>query len=206
MMGGSDPSDRSVPPTALSNDAPRWQKGLVVLAAGLQLIVVALTFVSGLLWVGWPYVLANVFAIVGLVGVLVVGFRTGRKAAVLALLAVPLVSVGVIAGLAAFNEGQVARTACSDRELAAVAGLRSPTGGPLTFEGTYDGCQAAVDSDQTTEELTADFAATLRTSGWMVVHPEGGRMAQKDGVTIFVEPLTEADTGIQIAVNDDPPE
>ena len=73
-------------------------------------------------------------AILGLVLVLVVGSRTGRRNALIALLAVPVVSIGLIVGLVAFDEWQVARVACSDRELEAVAGLESPSGEPLAFD------------------------------------------------------------------------
>ena len=91
-------------------------------------------------------------------------------------------------------------------------GLESPTGEQLTFEGTSEGCAAAVDSEKTSEELTAAFASTLRTTGWTVTSPDGGRMAHKEGVTLFVEPLTESVkeeelvgfTGILISVDDDP--
>ena len=184
-------------------------------AATLQVIVMALTLVSGmLLWVGWPYVVANVVAILGLVLVLVVGSRTGRSSAVIALLAVPFVSVGLIAGLVAFDEWQVSRVACSDRELKAVAGLESPSGEPLAFDGTYEGCEARVENDRASEELTAALAATLRKEGWTVTSPDGGRMAHKDGVTLFVESGPESIkngvvigfTGIVIYVNDDPPQ
>ena len=66
--------------------------------------------------------------------------------------------------------------------------------------------------DRSSKELTAAFASTLRTAGWTVTSPDGGRMAHKDGVTLFVEPLTESlkeeevigFTGILISVDDDP--
>ena len=92
-----------------------------------------------------------------------------------------------------------------------MAGLESPGGKQLAFEGTSEGCEARVDSDRASEELTTAFASTLRTAGWTVTSPDGGRMAHQDGVTLFVEPLTEAFseedvgfTGILIWVNDDP--
>ena len=153
---------------------------------------------------------ANVVAILGLVLVLVVGSRTGRSSAVIALLAVPIVSGGLIAGLAAFDIWQVSRAACSDRELEAVAGLESPSGEPLTFDGTYEGCIARVDSYRASKEWIAAFAATLRTAGWTVTNPDGGQMAHKDGVTLGVEPqprtVTEEGmkfTPMHIAVWDD---
>ena len=181
-------------------------------AATLQVIVMALTFVSGMLWAGWPYVVANVVAILGFVLVLAVGNRTGRRNALIALLAVPVLSIGIIAGLANVNEWWLARVACSDRELEAVAGLESPRGKPLSFAGTSEGCEARIDSGRSSKELTAAFASTLRTAGWTVTSPDGGRMAHKEGVTLFVEPLTESVeeekvtgfTGILISVNDDP--
>jgi hypothetical protein len=209
---GSASRDRRAAPAALSGEASGWQRALVGVAATLQVIVMALTLVSGmLLWVGWPYLVANVVAILGLVLVLVVGSRTGRSSAVIALLAVPFVSVALILGLAAFDEWQVARVACSDRELEAVAGLESPSGEPLAFDGTYEGCEARVDSDRASGELTAAFAATLRTAGWTVTSPDGGRMAHKDGVTLFVESGPESIkngvvigfTGIVVSVDDD---
>ena len=151
-------------------------------------------------------------AILGLVLVLVVGSRTGRRNALIALFAIPVVSIGLIVGLANFNEWRLARVACSDRELEAVARLESPGGKPLAFDGTSEGCEARVESDQPSKELTAAFASTLRTAGWTVTSPDGGRMAHKDGVTLFVEPLTESVkeekvigfTGILISVYDDP--
>ena len=210
----STKGDRRAAPAALSGEAAGWQRALVGAAATLQVIVMALTFVSKmLLWLGWwPYVVANVVAILGLVLVLALGTRTGRSGVVISLLAVPLVSVGLIVGLANFDEWQAARVACSDRELEAVAGLESPSGKPLTFAGTSEGCEARVSSDQASKELTTAFASTLRTAGWTVSSPDGGRMAQKDGVTLFVEPLTESIqeeevigfTGILISVDDDP--
>ena len=181
-------------------------------AATLQVVVMAATLISGmLLWTGWPYAVANVVAILGLVLVLFVGSRTGRRKVLIALLAVPVVSIGVIAGLANLNERWLARTACSDRELEAVAGLESPGGKPLTFHGTSEGCEARLDSDRASEELTAALASTLRTTGWTVTSPDGGRMAHKDGVTLFAEPLSESVeekevtgfTGILISVDDD---
>jgi len=213
--GGSASDDRRAAPAALSVEGFGWQQVVAGVAATLQVIVMALTLVSGmLLWVGWPYVVANVVAILGLVLVWVVGSRTGRSSAVIALLAVPVVSVGLIAGLAAFDAAQVSRVACSDRELEAVAGLESPSGEPLAFAGTYDGCDARVESDRASSELTAAFAATLRAAGWTVTNPDGGRMAYKDGVTLFVEsgPETVKNgvvigfTGIVIYVTDDPPQ
>ena len=215
-VGGSASGDRLAAPAALSMEASGWQRALVGLAATLQVIVMALTVVSGmLLWVGWPYVVANVVAILGLVLVLIVGSRTGRSSALIALLAVPLVSVALIAGLAAFGESQVSRVACSDRELKAVAGLESPSGEPLAFDGNSEGgCDARVENDRASEELTAALAASLREEGWTVTSPDGGRMAHKDGVTLLVEsgPATIKNgvvtgfTGIVIYVNDDPPQ
>ena len=122
-------------PAALSMEASSGQRALVAVAATLQVIVMALTFVSGMLWAGWPYVVANVVAILGLVLVLVVGSRTGRRNVLVALLAVPVISIGLIVGLANFNEWRLARVACSDREREAVAGLESPSGEPLSFDG-----------------------------------------------------------------------
>ena len=58
-------------------EASRGQRALVGVAATLQVIAMAVTFVSGMLWAGWPYVVANVVAILGLVLVLMVGSRTG---------------------------------------------------------------------------------------------------------------------------------
>ena len=215
-VGGSASGDRRAAPAALSREGSGWQQVLAGVAAALQVIVVALTLVSGmLLWVGWPYVVANAVAILGLVLVLVVGSRTGRSSAVTALLAVPFVSVALILGLVAFDEWQVARVACSDRELEAVAGLESPSGEPLAFGGSSEGgCEARVENDRASEELTAAFAATLREEGWTVTSPDGGRMAHKDGVTLFVESGPESIkngvvigfTGIVIYVSDDPPQ
>jgi hypothetical protein len=187
-------------------------RALVGVAATLQVIVIALTFVSGMLWAGWPYVVANVVAILGFVLVLAVGNRTRRRNALIALLAIPVVSLGIVAGLANFNEWWLARVACSDRELEAVAGLESPSGEPLSFDGTSEGCAAKVDSGRSSRKLTAAFSSNLRTAGWTVTSPDGGRMARKEGVTLFVEPLTESVeeekvvgfTGILISVNDDP--
>ena len=209
---GSAGGDRPAP-AALSMEASGAQRALVGVAATLQVIVMAVTFVSGMLWAGWPYVVANVVAILGLVLVLVVvGSRTGRRNALIALLAIPVVSIGLIVGLANFNEWWLARVACSDRELDAVAGLESPSGKSLAFDGTSEGCAARFDSDRSSKELTAAFVSTLRTAGWTVTSPDGGRMAHKDGVTLFVEPLTESlkeaevigFTGILISVDDDP--
>lgn len=202
-VGGSTDGDRGAAPP-LSGEAHGWQSVLVGLAATLQVIVMALTFVSGMLWAGWPYVVANVVAILGLVLMLFTGTRTGRSGALIAVLAVPFVSVGLILGLANINEWWLARSACSDRELAAVNGLQSPTGEQLTFEGTSEGCIATVHSEKTSKDLTATFATSLRTAGWTIIQPDGGRMAQKGGVTLFVEDLTEAETRIDIYVNDDP--
>ena len=208
---GSAGGDRPAP-AALSMEASRGQRALVGVAATLQVIVMAVTFVSGMLWAGWPYVVANVVAILGLVLVLMVGSRTGRRNVLVALLTVPVVSIGLIVGLANFNDWRLARVACSDRELEAVAGLESPSGKPLAFDGTSEGCEARVESDQPSKELTTAFASTLRTAGWTVTSPDGGRMAHQDGVTLFVEPLTESVkeeelvgfTGILISVDDDP--
>ena len=197
-VGGSTDGDRRAAPPALSSEAPRWQRALVGVAATLQVIVMALTFVSGLLWSGWPYGVANVVAILGLVLILFVGSRTGRSPAVIALLAVPAISVALILGLVAFDEWRVARVACSDRELKAVAGLESPSGEPLTFHGSYEGCEARADFDLPREEVTTAYAATLREAGWTVTN----RTARKDGVTLWVEPLNKYD-GILISVEDD---
>ena len=215
-VGGSASGDRRAAPAALSMEGYGWQQVLAGVAATLQVIVVALTLMSGmLLWVGWPWVVANVVAILGLVLVLVVGRRTGRSSAVIALLAVPIVSVGLIAGLAAFDAAQVSRVACSDRELKAVAGLGSLGGEPLAFDGSSEGgCEARVENDRASGELTAALAATLRENGWTVTSPGGGRMAHKDGVTLFVEsgPETVKNgvvigfTGIVIYVTEDPPQ
>ena len=61
-VGGSTRGDRPAP-AALSMEASGWQRALVGVAATLQVIVMALTLVSGmLLWMGWPYVVANVLA------------------------------------------------------------------------------------------------------------------------------------------------
>jgi len=196
----STDGNRGAAPPPLSSEAPRWQTALAGVAAALQVIVMALTFVSGLLWAGWPYVVANVVAILGLVLMLLLGTRTGRPTALIALLAVPFVSVGLVLGLVAFDEWRVGRAACSDRELEAVAGLESPSGEPLVFEGSYEGCEARADFDLPREEVTTAYAATLRKDGWTVTN----RMARKDGVTLFVEPLNEVD-GILISVEDDEP-
>ena len=67
-LGGSASDDRRAAPAALSVEGFGWQQVVAGVAATLQVIVMALTLVSGmLLWVGWPYVLANVMAILGLV-------------------------------------------------------------------------------------------------------------------------------------------
>ena len=192
-------------------EASGGQRALVGVAATLQVIVIALTFVSGLLWVGWPYVVANVVAILGLVLVLTVGGRTGRRNLLVALLAVPVVSIVLIVGLVNFDVWQVSTVACSDRELEAVAGLESPGGEPLAFDGTYEGCIARVDSYRASEEWIAAFSATLRAAGWTVTNPDGGQMAHKDGVGLGVEPqprsVTEKGikfTPMHIAVWEDP--
>ena len=149
----------------------------------------ALTWVMGLMWSGWVYAVAIAAAVLGLVLVLFVGSRTGRSPAVIALLAVPFSSIALILGLIAFDEWQVARTACSDRELKAVAGLESPSGKPLTFQGSYEGCYAKADFDLPREEVTTAYAKTLREAGWTVTN----RTARKDGVTLWVQPLNKYD-------------
>ena len=54
-VGGSASGDRRAAPAALSMEASGWQQVPVGVAATLQVIVMALTLVSGLLlWVGWP--------------------------------------------------------------------------------------------------------------------------------------------------------
>ena len=212
--GGSTDADRAAVPPPLSREAHGWQSVLVGLAATLQVIVMVLTFVSGMLWAGSLYVVANIVAILGLVLMLFTGTHTGRSTAPIALLAVPVVSVGLILGLANLNEWWLAQSACSDRELKAVAGLESPSGKPPAFDGTSEGCEARVNSDRASKELIGAFASTLRTTGWTVTSPDGGRMAHKEGVTLFVEPLTESIkeeevvgfTGILISVTDDPEE
>ena len=211
-VGRPTDGDRGAAPPALSSEAPTWQRSLAAVAATLQAIVIMLAVVSGMgLWAGWSYfAVANVVAVLGLVLVLFVANRTGRSGAVIALLAVPVISVVLIQGLMALEGWQLARGACSDLELEAVAGLESPDGKPLAFAGTYEGCEARVDSRRASGELTADFASTLRTAGWTVRSPDGGRMAYKDGVTLFVDPLTESIkeeklvgfTGILVSVDD----
>ena len=84
-----------------------WQQVLAGVAAALQVIVMVLTLVSGCCGRVGLGLVANVVAILGLVLVLVVGSRTGRSSAVIALLAVPVVSGRLIAGLAAFDIRQV---------------------------------------------------------------------------------------------------
>jgi hypothetical protein len=195
--------ERPAHPTALSRYSARWQKGVTALATVLQFLVVVLILVTGLLWTGWPWLLALALAVLGLPVVLGVARRTGRDAFVLMLLAVPLASAGAAIALASFNAQHVADTACNDREMAAVAGLRSPSGEPLKFVGTYDGCSASLPTEQVTELATKDFAATLRAHGWTVDNPDGGRMAHKGRVVIFVEPLTESGTGMRISLADD---
>jgi hypothetical protein len=192
--------DRGAAPAPLSREAPRWHRALVGLAATLQVIIMALTFVSGMLWPGWPYLVANVVAILGLVLIRFIGTRTGRPTALIAQLAAPFVSVALILGLVAFDEWRVARAACNDRELKAVAGLESPSGQPLTFQGSYDGCEARADLDLPREEVTTVYAATLREAGWTVTN----RTARKDSVTLWFEPLNESDVVLMWVEDDEP--
>lgn len=202
---GESSTDRERPrqSSAFSKGSPLWQKGVTGLATVLQCVVLALIFMTGLLWTGWPWLLAVVLAVLGLAVVLGIALRTGRNAFVLMLLAVPLASVGAAIGLAAYNAQHIADTACNDREMAAVAGLRSPSGEQLKFVGTYDGCSASVPTEHVTARTTKDFAATLRARGWTVDNPDGGRMAHKGRVVIFVEPLTESGNGMEVSVADD---
>ncbi len=127
-VGGSTHGRLGASPPPLSSEAHRWQRVLVGVAATLQVIVAALTFVSGLLWAGWPYLVANVVALLGLVLVLFTGTRTGRPTALITVLAAPFVSVGLILGLVAFDEWRVARAACNDRELNAGSDSSRPAG------------------------------------------------------------------------------
>ncbi len=203
------PDDRSIhrerprQSTAFSRSSPVWQEGVTSLATVLQCLVLALIFISGLMWDGWPWLLAVVLGVLGLAVVLGVATRPGRDALVLVLLAVPLATVVTAIGLAVYFSQDVAAGECNDRELAAVAGLRSPDGEQLKFVGTYDGCTASVPTERVTARATKAFAATLRAAGWTVDNPEGGRMAHKGRVVIFVAPLAESGNGLKVGVADD---
>ena len=161
-----------------------------------QVVVLFFTFATGLQWDGWTYLAALLQALGGLIVVL--ALRRSWLA-----MAVPVISTALSAALLAVFVRVEGVSACNDREMAAVVGLRSPSGEPLEFVGTYDGCSASVPTEQATEQAIKDFAANLRTHGWTVDNPDGGRMAHKGRVVIFVEPLTESGTGMSIGLADD---
>ena len=197
MTGEEETRMRAVEPigTRRQGRAPLVVVVLTVLAQGAVLF---LTFVAGLQWDGWTYAAALLQALL-LGGVLTV---LGSRRSWL-ILAVPLTSAAISLGLLLLFVEAEDDAACNDREMAAVAGLRSPSGEPLKFVGTYDGCSASVPTEQVTEQATKGFAATLRAHGWTVDNPDGGRMAHKGRVVIFVEPLTESGTGMSISLADD---
>lgn len=181
----------------------RSKLGVVVRSAGvLQALVLALTLLTGpLLWTGWPFAVAVVVAALGLGVIVWSGDHSHRPSHVIALLCLPVITLGVVAGLAALDARLAVSAACSDEELAAVAGLELPAGGPLTWQGTRDGvCEATVESDRGYNQLTTDIAEVARRSGWTITNPAAGPMAHKSGVLLFVEPVAGSQPGVRLSV------
>lgn len=186
------------------SQTPRWRKPLLLLAGALQILVATLLLLSGPLWLGGPYALALTLAVAGGFLVLGPGAKARRPAALLSVLAIPVLTLGLTAGLARYEYVKVVDAACSAAELAAADGLRSPSGEVLEFEGTYDACQARVASAERTQSLAGRLAGSLRASGWTVERPQAGRMAHKDGVVLFVDSSSEAGTGLLLIIEDNP--
>lgn len=151
------------PGTGARRASPGWWLA-VVAAVALQLLVLFLTLVMGLGWGGWSHVLAMLQALLalGLIAVLVARRRW-------AVLAVPLVSGALSAGLAALGVATAALTECSGAEETALAELSTPAGQPLEPDGRMEfGCYAEFGTDLSLVELQARYGSRLREEGWHV--------------------------------------
>ena len=164
--------------------------GVVGLATVVQCGVVFMTFVLGLVWGGWTYALANVVALLGLGAILVLGARTSRSRPLLALLAVPVASALVTGVLYAAGTALEEAASCSPSEISAVERLRSPSGDPLTFEGSFDGeCIARPDFVGPVPVEYRHYLEQLKGDGWRVLENDVPELAlvTKDGIRVSVE-------------------
>ncbi|MFF0943437.1 hypothetical protein ACFYE2_04320 [Kocuria sp. CPCC 205300] len=154
-------SDR--PGTGARSTSPGWWLA-VVAAVALQLLVLFLTLVMGLGWGGWSHVLAMLQALLALV--LIVLLTAQRRWAVLA---VPLVSGALTAGLAALGVATAPLTECGEAEESALAELSTPAGQPLEPDGRMEfGCYAEFGTDLSLVELQAHYGPQLQEEGWQV--------------------------------------
>lgn len=151
--------------------------GFLLVAAGLQLLVLFLTFIQGLNWSGWVYNTAVGQALVGMVVV----FLVGRKRPALAFL-VPIVSVVLTFGL--HNaENQVTHTprACTTVEEAAIQELTPPDGQITELVGYVDACYATVTTAVPSADWRAHYDRELADHGWQKLNPDPER--DPDGVS-----------------------
>ena len=171
---------------------------IVLVLAGLaQLMVLAATFFMGLGW-GGPTWLAGL-AQAG-VGVALVARLGGRRS--WWVVAVPVLSALLTAGLVLAAEQHASATECSDRETEAFARLRPPAGLDMELEGDMNnGCMARGYTRTPPEKVVAHYAKQLRQNGWSIRTGQASYLeADLDGLRILVEAVPEEGGLVLISV------
>jgi hypothetical protein len=179
-------------PGVAASSSRRDNRGWWLLAAvTAQAGILFVTFMMGLGWGGVLWIAALAQAAAGIVFLAWLDARGYGPA----LLAVPVVSLALMLGLAAAsNTGAVA---CSDRALAAFEQLPPPPGVSVeTFVG-FDGCMAETSRVQQAEDLAyrsepgaevyAHYRSEFKKHGWRIVSDGGGGLrAERNDVYIHM--------------------
>lgn len=187
----SGPRDEPLAPSAGTGTSRRIRVLVIVVLVLVQGVVAYVTFVLGLVWGGWTYALANLVT-VGAFVALLLGVRASSTGRLLRLLAIPVACAAATTGLYALGTTLEKAAACDDRAQEAVAGLRDPAGGPVTFEGSYEGeCLARPDYVGPRSVEYRHYVDQLQADGWRVVEedaPSYALLTRRD-VRVSIEVL-----------------
>lgn len=157
---------------------------VLVLVLVAQVMVLAGTFFMGLGWGGptWLLGLAQAGA-----GIALVARLGGRRS--WWVVAVPVASALLTAGLVTVGAQYAAATECSDRETEAFARLLPPAGLDMRLEGDMNnGCMARGYTRTPPETVVTHYAGQLRENGWSIRTGQQRYLeAELEDLRIFVE-------------------
>ena len=177
--------------------APRGSAlAMLVLAATLQFLVLAGTFLLGLAWGGLTYLAALVAGLAGFGVIALLATRAPRAAPL-----VPLLSLVVSAALYQAGAAYERATACSERLLSAAADVPAITGERHVFAGEAGtGCVARYPSRAQPRRVVDHYRRAFDETGWTVLREGAGNhiAAERDGVVLDVSAPGKVEGGLVV--------
>jgi len=167
-----------------------------VLTALAQAGVLLLTFVMGLMWVGWTWAAALLQAVL-LGGVLLVLVTRRSWLA----LAVPLISAAISVGLFLFFVNVEADAACTSEVREAAAQVKPLPGTTVTFDGEVEvGCIARFTVPASkTASVIPHYRREFTRHGWEIAAEESDELvATKDRIRMIVMVPGGAEGGLVV--------